>query len=73
MQVLADAPLLQRGDFHDLAFQFLSPGDVAEDAGEEIQMFHLADRQVDRERGAVLALGHDLPADADDMLHPVLA
>jgi hypothetical protein len=62
-------------DVHQLRLQFLQPrlgllalAQVADEAGEEAlaARVHLPDRQLHGERGAVLALSHHHPADADD-------
>src|SRR5215470_11235340 len=66
---------------HELRLQFLQPrfrllafGQITDEAGEESSAarFHLADRELDGKRGAILALAnHDTP-DADDALLPGL-
>ena len=67
VQVLPDGPRFQGRDFHDLAFQFLAPSHIADNTCEKIEFIDRADRQLHRKCGAVFALGHDLPADANDL------
>ena len=67
---MADPPILFRGDFQHLFLQLLAVGDIADHAGEKAQVIDLADGQVHRKRGTVLAHAGNLTAHADDVWSP---
>lgn len=69
VQVLTNAALLERGNLYDLTLQLLPVADVAENAGVEMQVIHLADRQINREGRTILPQAFDLATIADDVLH----
>ena len=70
MQVLTDPALFQRRDLDDFELEFLPPADVAQEAGIELQMSHLADGQIQREGRSILAAAVDFTSVADHGLFP---